>query len=870
MNTGARALFIDRGSLRTDLVRAIEARHGAIVVGSSGVGKSWLAQSALTEVADRVCVVRVHGSSATMGLDYGALRTLLPGSPATLFDQPTTVLRALTGRLADRAGGRPVTLFVDNAQQLDDPSALVLRQMAVTGVVTLLAVCEDLPHVPGELINLWKDGQLRRIDVGPFTFAETRQWLVTQLGGRISGAAAHALWSTSSGNPLLLNLLLQAQIATGSIVERDGVWVLTTTPLVHSPQLIDTVMAMVGRVSAAEQRVLEMVALAQAVPLGLLMTCTDRHAIDQLQLNGFLRIDAGSPPVVRVNGRLSAEVIRSQIPAGRRQELRAALMACIDSTTMPPLGTLALTSCALDCSVDLEPVTLLTAARLSNRMSDPANALRFLNAMGDAPGSVDVLVERSSALIALAHPAEAADALREAEAGQAESPVDLARAGALRCQLLRADDDRWREAAAALTDARDRIDAWVDAPSIERDRARELLTLAEGELSAFQGVYTGLVDAVFELFTRGSTVDIRLRAGALLCEVWAVTGAQFKAERLADELSVQLTRLGPSVATRDEVEARLCAVFLATSAWDRCDQLLETSTRTGPDHMTAVELMEGLVQCHRGDAGPALDRLLPAAHQLRLSDPGGLLMLASAAIAYAYGLQGEKDLALDFLNDFKRSRGRSSWLLRSTARYFATLASAELASRDVAVRRLVAQAESARERGAFCQELRFLSGAVRLGATGVAPDLADVAARNQGRFGQLCAVFAAGIVSQNPDQLLRAVQQATHLKDDGFGRDVARAAVTAAKERGDRRALQHARDLLQTNRRPVAPELLTGDLQILTAREQEVVADVVSGCSNRAIAARMNVSVRTVEGHLYKIYGKLNINSRAELREVLA
>ena len=51
----------------------------------------------------------------------------------------------------------------------------------------------------------------------------------------------------------------------------------------------------------------------------------------------------------------------------------------------------------------------------------------------------------------------------------------------------------------------------------------------------------------------------------------------------------------------------------------------------------------------------------------------------------------------------------------------------------------------------------------------------------------------------------------------------------------------------------------------LTWRERETVDLVAEGLSNRAIAGRMGVSVRTIEGHLNHVFAKLGIESRTEL-----
>jgi DNA-binding NarL/FixJ family response regulator len=51
----------------------------------------------------------------------------------------------------------------------------------------------------------------------------------------------------------------------------------------------------------------------------------------------------------------------------------------------------------------------------------------------------------------------------------------------------------------------------------------------------------------------------------------------------------------------------------------------------------------------------------------------------------------------------------------------------------------------------------------------------------------------------------------------------------------------------------------------LTWREAQTVDLVAEGLSNRAIARRMGVSVRTVEGHLNHAFAKLGVQSRTEL-----
>ena len=55
----------------------------------------------------------------------------------------------------------------------------------------------------------------------------------------------------------------------------------------------------------------------------------------------------------------------------------------------------------------------------------------------------------------------------------------------------------------------------------------------------------------------------------------------------------------------------------------------------------------------------------------------------------------------------------------------------------------------------------------------------------------------------------------------------------------------------------------------LTNREEEIVMLVGAGLSNRDVAARLTVSVRTVESHIYRAMVKTGTTSRDELVALL-
>ena len=55
----------------------------------------------------------------------------------------------------------------------------------------------------------------------------------------------------------------------------------------------------------------------------------------------------------------------------------------------------------------------------------------------------------------------------------------------------------------------------------------------------------------------------------------------------------------------------------------------------------------------------------------------------------------------------------------------------------------------------------------------------------------------------------------------------------------------------------------------LTSREQEIVVLIGEGLSNRALAERLSVSVRTIEGHIYRAMAKTGAADREDLAAML-
>ncbi|MFZ4156805.1 LuxR C-terminal-related transcriptional regulator, partial [Streptomyces pseudogriseolus] len=146
------------------------------------------------------------------------------------------------------------------------------------------------------------------------------------------------------------------------------------------------------------------------------------------------------------------------------------------------------------------------------------------------------------------------------------------------------------------------------------------------------------------------------------------------------------------------------------------------------------------------------------------------------------------------------------------------------------------------------EETRLQAEHVRALARSDAEALVAVAAR----YRALAALPAAA----------EAAQQASHVHRAAGRRRKGRLASTAAQELCARFG--------GTLPPWAAPgERGTNATAALTTREREVAALAAGGLSNREIADRLVLSVRTVENHLHRAYHKLGATHRADLPELL-
>lgn len=866
-----------RQPLVEDIITNLTSRHGrgVMLVGDYGTGKTFLLRKASEQLNESACVVSIRGSSMASRMPYGAFSSLLNELDENVLASPLTVLRGVTNLLRGRANGRSIVLSVDNAQDMDELAALIVGQLTANGTVRLLAACEDLLGAPESIVGLWKDGLVRRVEVEPFTKQESGQWLLDALDGKVSRAVAEAVWEASSGNPRFAEVFLPEQIMASAVVQQSGVWVLSGEPFKYEGTIADAVMTSLSSFSEQERQVLDFLALSGGMSLDLLLGVSDSLAVNTLEHRGYLKVNRGEPSFVRLANKLIAQAVRGQVAMGRSRELyRRAADALAESGGMET-EELSMALWSVSCGLAVTPDKAIRAARMANAAGSPEAALKLVAALHQPDHRLESLAEEARALTALGQTEAAHSLLFGGDSLAEQMPVtQWVEVQLMRCRLVKSQENPPVDPWTILDEVESKLSHCREQGLLVKDELTALeeeLTLAQAELRIHAGRYLEYARELAGLYGAGSTRDRRQRAGLLLSEVLTLTGRLTEGLRLLHEIDMGSgdTTVHPC---NEVTDSAILLLSLAHSAAPRgvvSGPGISLGTLAGARSATLAELGEGLLAAYRGRTQQALQHLIPAAIQLSQLDADPAAALASAAAAYAYALQGDNDLALQHLNKGKPENAVTSRTLSSVCSYFQVLASAELASKEKAVVRLFSLADQERRVQAPSAELLFVSAAVRLGSAAGAQRLMDVASSVQGPFARHCQDFGRALLTRDASLLTSVAAAASQHEDDLFARDAARLAMKFASEAADRKVMRVAQQLIRESL-----DNLGGvgrskeDGESLTAREQEVAAWAAAGVSNRAIAAKMHISVRTVEGHLYQIYGKLQVTCRAELKGI--
>jgi ATP/maltotriose-dependent transcriptional regulator MalT len=269
----------------------------------------------------------------------------------------------------------------------------------------------------------------------------------------------------------------------------------------------------------------------------------------------------------------------------------------------------------------------------------------------------------------------------------------------------------------------------------------------------------------------------------------------------------------------------------------------------------------------------ACDELHSALAVMTEAFPRGWVMLVAAWLAQAEATRGNSAAAAAALAQAEAATGPQVavfWPELELARAWERAAVGETTAARVHAERAAALARHA---DMVPVEMHALHTAVRFGDRSPSVRLRELAKLLGSPLATAVAAHSRGLADHDGDQLDDAADGFEKLGAMAMAADAAAQAAREHARAGTRikelESSTHAHwRASQCDLRSPATAAIERPLPI-TDREREFATLVAAGLSNRQISDRLNVSARTVEGHLYRIFTKLGITDRDELAHLL-
>jgi ATP/maltotriose-dependent transcriptional regulator MalT len=860
-----------------ELAFAVEALHTpekghVVLAGPAGVGKTRLAREALGRVSREDALTHWLVASRSAGsVPFGALAPLLPAHPTESPSDAAALMRFVEQSLKEQRGEGRMVVAVDDANLLDDPSAALVHQLASHGVASLLLTVRSDEPAPDAIARLWLEGTCARLEVQPLSRSEVDELVSHFLGGDVEQRTLERLWRFTEGNVLFLRELVVDTLAAGDLSIEEGIWRWRGAPGA-GPRLREVIAARLGHLEGPVRELVQVLAIGEVLGLGSLEAWVGRDAVADAEAGGLIRVERdGRRRPVRLAHPLYGEVVRNRLPAVVHLDITRRLARELAAHGARRRGdVLRLGTWYVETGDTSRPDVLTAAADLARPLDNPLSVRLAraafeagggfaaglvlgwaLNDVRDAPDAEAVARRLLAEAVSDAERSKAAQLLgdtllflsgrpEEAERVLIETQselVDSARRAELQAQLslLFLNTARTHEAIALGEEVLDR----AEAPPIARLFAATACVPASMVAGRTTAAFEGLArcDAIARAhFDRYPVASDFL---ALRSLAFGITGRVREAKTVAIE-HVELARATANEEARASSALTLGRALLLEGGIDAARRVLREAVLAGREHRA-------------GDSFPWALALLAEADAA-----GGHLADARAAADEA---AAARDVRLrPYYPDLRRAL---AWV---------TAGGGEL-SRARAM--LLEAATEAREREQFGLEVFPLYDALRLGAIREgASRLRELAMFVDG---PLAAAAAAHATALQADDAAALEAVAEELAELGMVL-AATEAMCAASQAYGRRRLQ-ARTRNTAARCDVLAESCEGlrtnwlqrahESSSLTSREREIATLAARGCTNREIADRLVVSVRTVEGHLYRAYAKLGVRDRDQLAATL-
>ena len=857
---------------RSEEMRVIDAAlsaadlSGIVVCGAAGVGKSRIAREALSMAASKGCEARwAVGTLSAGALPLGAFASWV----GTSVTDSLQLVRRVIQSLSATSPGTTMVVAVDDVHLLDDLSTFVLQQIVARGAAKVVLTVRDGEPIPAAVREVWTGGMFARLDLQPLSREEATRLVAATLGGSLDPDAARRLWTLTRGNALYLRNIVEREIADKRLSRQHGYWSWTGDPVLP-PGLVELIESRIGDLPSSVGDVVDTLAVGEPVELAALARITDPAAVADADVRGLITLDRVDGGVeVRVAHPLYGEVRRKRAPAIRLRRLRglvaAELAACEGHQDMRIVVRRAALS--LDSDLTPDPDLLIRAAQGAVWLADLPLADRLADAAIRAGAGAEANFVRAQALSWLSRGPES-DAVFAGIPTIGFSDADRARVA-----FLRGTNMLWTlgDPAGAKT--------YVDA-------AAQTISQTRGCLDAFLTVYwaaMGKPGAAMES-SRGLELE-QLPEVVAAMTAWAIVVACGDAGRITE--AVVAADAGYTVASSalDAAHMRFAIAEGHIGALTNSGQIEEASIvaeklrQESADLPGAAALVSSAVAgraclgAGRLDVACAL--LQPVVEQSSASgETNGLGYRYLLPRTVALAMRGRTHEAAAALGALEKQR-HPSWQFLD---YEHGLARAWVAAAQGAVTEAIttslSTAETARANGQFAAEVRCLQTATQLGDHSSAPRLRELATIVEGPRVGLAARFAAALRDGDGAELAAVSEEFERMGDVVAAVDAAAHAAIAYRRQGLRGSAYGC-----TTRAEVLAEQCGGastpalgqaaERLPLSSREREIAMLIAEGFSSRAVAERLSLSVRTIEGHIYRAMSKTGAVTRGELVAML-
>lgn len=842
--------------------------RGVIVGGAAGVGKTRVCAETI-DIARRLGH-RCHqltATSSTLQIPM-AVFAEIGHAPGT---DPLREIQETLSRLTSHDPHHSAIVAVDDAHLLDDQSAFVIHQLVVRKLANVICSVRTGERAPDAIAALWKDQYLIRLELQPLSLNDIGVLLQAALDYPVESTSLRRLQTMSGGNPLLLRHLVDDELATGHLHVESGLW-FWAGGFTVTPSLADVVRKRIAAVPRAVGDLLDLLTISEPLTTTELGDLVDNDTLELAEALGMITTatTATNALTVRLSHPLFGEVRRADLASDKQRHLTNRIADALTSS-----------NCA-ESSVNLRR-TVLT---LESHHADPDLLAAATRA---ALKSLDITLATQCATAALAQVSSPTQAyphvLALVVAGQgqlAETTLEAAnvRPGDPihpRWTALRAANLIWM--LARPTTAADLVDIVSDTDLMPLANA-ELLTVRacvlaiQGRpLAAIPLAESALdVDDLSAFFALMATAALVMSAGAVGDLDKAGAHATRGYARVAD--SWQTAHLQFWLAA---IQAR---VYRVSGELEKCSEEAAAFTEIARDVQGALQIQATFLRGHAALAG---GRLRTAGAELldslvgNTSGPSNSTGLNPACLiwlAEAQAVSGNPSQARQTLLRFSDIRPVEHSFMDSGAQLAEAWCNAIEGRLDHAIDTVVAAAEAARLRGQFAYEVIALQMATQFGYTLAASRLAELAAIVGGPRAAIAADHADAVGANDGHRLLAASRDYQTMGDLVAAADAAAQAATAYNASQNRgRAL-----VASGTARRLAAEAGCGATPALrsitpaapfTLRQHEVIQLVATGMSNSSIADRLDMSVRSVEGHLYRAAQRAGVTSRSELAEIL-